>query len=158
MDKVARVTVRPAHRAGICVLHSSDQKPVCNSYLIGRLFWRSFSSKYFEISFDGFDWKIVFKFLISNTHAKILTHTKTHQNREPEWAFIKKPLYRNSFVSNACSFFVMGITRVITWACRLNFPSVVINSNENKDRMLMERIRITAFFIFGCHIGGHFVK
>ena len=40
----------------------------------------------------------------------------------------------------------MGITRVITWACRLNFPSVVINSSENKDRMLMERIRITAFF------------
>ena len=40
----------------------------------------------------------------------------------------------------------MGITRVITWACRLNFPSMVINSSENKDRMLMERIRITAFF------------
>jgi hypothetical protein len=32
----------------------------------------------------------------------------------------------------------------------VNFPSVVINSSENKDRMLIERIRIAAFFIFGC--------
>jgi hypothetical protein len=42
----------------------------------------------------------------------------------------------------------MGITRVrvIWWACRVNCPSVVINSSENKDRMLIERIRIAAFF------------
>ncbi len=28
----------------------------------------------------------------------------------------------------------------------MNFPSVVFNSSENKDRMLIERIRIAAFF------------